>query len=227
MRLLMKEEEEVEVMHSWVEAGGFLAHPEEEAKELLVEVSSFSWLSILPISLHLVIGTEFCCFSLAFHFDPFLFLFQGLWSLQQASVLRKEARKLEERAHELETEGWRQMREAVAGSEVENLYGLLKGVTSYPHPTSSHPPIKKPHLSPSATITSSPLQESTGPEVSDPADQATVSTSSAASPAPEVDILAHMQPLRVQVGVQSVYTSARWRVAKRAHQPHGPRLVPM
>ena len=43
MRPLMKEEEEVEVMHSWVEAGGFPAHPEEEAKELLAEVSSFSW----------------------------------------------------------------------------------------------------------------------------------------------------------------------------------------
>ena len=115
-------------------------------------------------------------------------------------MLRKEAQKLEDRAHELETEGWRQMREAMAGSEVEGLYGLLKGVTSYPHPTSSHPSITKPHLSPSAIITQSPLQESTGPEVSDPVGQATVSASSAVFPAPEVDILAHMQPLRVQVG---------------------------
>ena len=92
------------------------------------------------------------------------------------------------------------MREAVAGSEAENLYELLKEVTSYPCPASSHPPTKKPHLSPSATITQSPLQESTGPEVSDPAGQTTMSSPSAASPAPEVDILAHMQPLRVQVG---------------------------
>ena len=115
-------------------------------------------------------------------------------------MLRKEPRKLEERAHELQTEGWRQMREVVAGSEAENLYGLLKGVTSYPHPASSQPPTKKPHFSPSATITQSPLQESTGSKVSDPVGQATMSTSSAASPAPEVDIPAHMQPLRVQVG---------------------------
>ena len=93
------------------------------------------------------------------------------------------------------------MREVVAGSEAENLYGLLKGVASYPCPASSQPLTKKPHLSPSATITPSPLQESTGPEVSDPVGQATVSASSAVSPAPEVDILAHMQPLRVQVGV--------------------------
>ena len=155
------------------------------------------------------------------------FLFQGLWSLQQASMLRKEARKLEERARKLETEGWRQMREAVVGSEVENLYGFLKGVASYPHPASSQPSIKKPCLSSSASITQSPLQESTGLEVSDPAGQATVSTSSAASPAPEADILAHMQPLRVQVGVQSAYTSAGLRVAKRACHPHGPPLVPM
>ena len=74
MRPLMKEEEEVEVMHSWVEAGGFPACPKEEAKELLAEVSSFPCFSIPPTSLHLVIGTEFCCFSLAFHFYPFFSL---------------------------------------------------------------------------------------------------------------------------------------------------------
>ena len=107
---------------------------------------------------------------------------------------------MEERAHELETEGWRQMREVVAGSEAEGLYGLLKGVASYPHPASSQPPIKKPRLAPSATITQSPLQESTVPEASDPVGQATVSASPAATPAPEEDIPAHMQPLRVQVG---------------------------
>ena len=128
----------------------------------------------------------------------------------------------------LETERWRQMREEVAGSEAEGLCGLLKGVTSYPCSASSQPPIKKPHLSPSTTITQSPLQESTGPEVSDPAGQATVSASSAATPAPEVDIPAHMQPPRVQVGgVQSAYTIAGLRVTKRACQPHGLPLVPM
>ena len=77
MRPLMKEEEVVEMMHSWVEAGGFPAHPKEEAKELLAEVSSLSCFSILPTSLHLVIGTEFCCFSLAFYFDPLFSFFSG------------------------------------------------------------------------------------------------------------------------------------------------------
>ena len=37
---LTKEEEEVEVMLSWVEAGGFPAQPEEEANGLLAEASS-------------------------------------------------------------------------------------------------------------------------------------------------------------------------------------------
>ena len=91
------------------------------------------------------------------------------------------------------------MREAVAGSEAEGLYGLLKGVESYSCPVLSQPPIKKPHLGPSATIPQPPLQESTGPEASDPAGQATVSTSPAATPAPEEDIPAHIQPLRVQM----------------------------
>ena len=92
------------------------------------------------------------------------------------------------------------MREVVAGSEAEGLYGLLKGVTSYPHPNTSHPPMKKPHLSPSSTTTQSPLLEPTGPDVSDPVGQATVSSPPVATPAPEEDIPAHMQPLRVQVG---------------------------
>ena len=73
----MKEEEEVEVMHSWVEARGFPACPKEEAKELLAEVSSFSCFPILSTSLHLAIGTEFSCFSLAFHFDPPFFRVYG------------------------------------------------------------------------------------------------------------------------------------------------------
>ena len=43
-------------------------------------------------------------------------------------------------------------------------------------------------------------QESTGPEVSGPVGPATVSASAAATPAPEGDILADMQPLRIQLG---------------------------
>ena len=72
------------------------------------------------------------------------------------------------------------MKEAVAGSEVEGLYGLLRGVTSHSHPLPSQPPLKKPCYAPSATISPSSPQESTGPKVSDPAGQATGPASPAA-----------------------------------------------
>ena len=102
--------------------------------------------------------------------------------------------------------GMGKMKKVVAGSEVEGLYGLLRGVTSYSHPVPSQPPIKKPHLSPSVTISQPPPQESTGPDVSKPAGQATGPTSSATPPAPEDAILAYMQPLQIQVGgIKRVY----------------------
>ena len=50
--------------------------------------------------------------------------------------------RLEERAQQLETEGWGKMKEAVAGSEAEGLYGLWRGVTSHSHPLPSQPPLK-------------------------------------------------------------------------------------
>ena len=92
------------------------------------------------------------------------------------------------------------MREAVAGSEAEGIYGLLRGVTSCSHLLLSQPPLKRSLLTPSSSISQLPSQESTGPEASDPAGQATVSASPAAIPAPEEDIPAHMQPLRIQMG---------------------------
>ena len=92
------------------------------------------------------------------------------------------------------------MKEAVAGSEVEGLYGLLRGVTSHSHPLPSQPPLKKPHFAPSTTITQPPPQESSGPKVSDPAGQATGPASPTAPSALEEAIQAHMQPLQIQVG---------------------------
>ena len=41
MRPATKEEEEVDVLQSWMEVGGLPAQPEEEAKGLLAEVNSF------------------------------------------------------------------------------------------------------------------------------------------------------------------------------------------
>ena len=92
------------------------------------------------------------------------------------------------------------MREVVAGSEVEGIYGLLRGVTSCSHLLLSQPPLKRSCLTPSSSISQLPSQESTGPEASDPAGQAMMSASPVATPAPEGDIPAHMQPLRIQIG---------------------------
>ena len=92
------------------------------------------------------------------------------------------------------------MREAVVGSEAEGIYGLLRGVTSCSHLLLSQPPLKRTHLTPSSFTSHLPSQESIGPETSDPAGQAMVSSSPAATPAPEGDIPAHMQPIRIQMG---------------------------
>ena len=134
---------------------------------------------------------------------------------------------MEAEAQQLETEGWGKFREAVVGSEAEGFYGLLRGVTSCSHLLLSQPPLPQSCLSPSVSIPQQPPQESTGPEVSDPVGQATVSGPPAATPAPEGNIPAHMQPLQIQLGEPSRYTSARLKAAKRAHQPQGQLFVPM
>ena len=86
------------------------------------------------------------------------------------------------------------------GSEAEGFYGLLRGVTLCSHLLLAQPLVQQSHLSPSSPISQQPPQESTGPEVSGPADQATVQPPSAATPAPESNIPADMQPLRIQLG---------------------------
>ena len=61
------------------------------------------------------------------------------------------------------------------GSEVEGFYGLLRGVTLCSHLLLSQPPLQRSCLVPSSSISQLPPQESTGPEASNPAGQATVS----------------------------------------------------
>ena len=83
----------------------------------------------------------------------------------------------------------------MARSKAEGFYGLLRGVTSHSLPLPSQPPPKKPHPASSTTISQPPPQESMGPEVPDPVDQAAGPASPAAPVALEEAILAHMQPL--------------------------------
>ena len=140
---------------------------------------------------------------------------------------REEAKRLEAEAQQLETKGWGKLREAIIGSEAEGFYGLLRGVTLCSLPLPSQPPPSHACLSPSSPAPQPSPQECAEPEVSGPVGPATMSASEAATPAPESDIPADMQPLRIQLGVPKEFTSAGLRAAKRAHQPHGQPSVPM
>ena len=92
--------------------------------------------------------------NLAFVIDP---LFQGLGLLKWASSLWEEMQQLEmERLQKIEL--------AVAGSEVEGLYGLLRGGMSYFPMSSAPPPPTKCCPAPTATISKLPPQESKGVE---------------------------------------------------------------
>ena len=120
--------------------------------------------------------------------------------LQCASLKREEARRLEAEAQQLETEGWGKLREAMMGSEAEGFYGFLRGVTLCSRLLPSQPPPSCAHLSPSSPAPQQSPQESTGPEVSGPVGPTSISAPAAAIPAPESDIPADMQPLRIQLG---------------------------
>ena len=62
--------------------------------------------------------------------------FQGLNLLKRASTLRKEAQQLE-------SEGLQKIESALAGSEVEGFYRLLRGAISHSSISSIPPPPKK------------------------------------------------------------------------------------
>ena len=95
---------------------------------------------------------------------------------------------------------------AVAGSEVEGFYGLLRGAISHFSISSAPPPPKKVCHTPSAIISHPPPQESQEPEASGPAKEVPESTSVTVPPVLEGEILANMQPLCIQLGgVKRVY----------------------
>ena len=169
---------------------GFPAQPEGEVQGLLLEVGLLSpffiWLSI-----PLYILTPVFLFP---------FIFQGWVLLKRTSSLWEEACRIEVEAQHLETEGLGKMEVAVAGSEAEDFYGLLRGVVSHPSTSSASPPHKKVCHTLSTTIPHLPPQESTGPEVSDSAREAMESTSPAVLLASEEAIPAHMQPHHIHLG---------------------------
>ena len=127
-------------------------------------------------------------------------LLAGCETASKYKLEKRRGQKLEAETQQLETEGWGKLREAVMGSEVEGFYGLFRGVTLHSHPLPSQPAPSRAHLSPSSPVSQQSPQESTGPEVSGPIGPATVSASVAATPAPESNMPADMQPLRIQLG---------------------------
>ena len=126
--------------------------------------------------------------------------------LKWASSLHEEVCRLEMEAQHLETEGLAKMEAAVAGSEVEGFYGLLRGAISHSSLPISSPPLKKACHAPSATVSHLPPHESIGPESSAPVEQALESASLTVPPVSEEEITAHMQPLCIQLGgIKRVY----------------------
>ena len=130
--------------------------------------------------------------------------------LKRASSLKEEAHRLEEEVQciEMAWSGEVEVAVAVAGSEVEGLYGLLKGAISHPSISSAPPPPKKAHHTPSATVSHPPPQEPTcvTPKASDPATKIVEQALEAAYLASEEALPANMQPLHLQLGgMKKVY----------------------
>ena len=121
-------------------------------------------------------------------------------------AVHEEAHRLEVEAQHLEMEGLAKMEAAVAGSEVEGYYELLRGAISHSSLLTSSSPPKKACHAPTTTVSHLPTQESTGPEASAPVEQALESASLAVPPVLEEEIPAHMQPLCIQLGgIKRVY----------------------
>ena len=121
----------------------------------------------------------------------------------------------------METEGLGKVEVAVAGSETEGFYGLLRGAIAHPS-ISSAPLSKKAHHILSATVSHLPPQEPTGitPKVSDPVARmaetgirSCLSSSRGSSPCQHA-------ALCIELGASKECTDTRLKVAKRDHQPY-------
>ena len=160
----------------------------------------FLLICLLPISLTIFDIPD--CYVL---FPPSL---QGLRLLQGASAKREEAQKLEAEAKRMEAEGWGKFREAITGSKVEGLYGLLRGVTSLSCLLPSRPFPSQSHISLIPSASPQPPPESTEAKALDPVGPATMPAPVAATPVTGGNILADMQPLWIQLGgTNQVYQS--------------------
>ena len=137
-----EEEETREVMKEEHKLGGSQHWQRRRCRGCNVRCYFFAWycLVFLPIFFHGPVFKSDLCDR-----PHFFLFFQSLDLLKRASSLGEEAQWLE-------TEGLRKIESAVAGSEAEGLYGLLRGAMSHSPMSSIPPPPKKCHHTPTATI---------------------------------------------------------------------------
>ena len=192
---------------------GIPALAEEEVQGLLSQVFLFAGYCLAFLTVPFIV----LWLSLAFVTDPFL-LFQGLHLLWHASLLREEAQWLE-------AEGLQKVKMAVAGSEAEHLYGLMRGALLHSSMSSAPPPPKRCHQAPTTTICKLPPQESekVKPKSSAPAAEgsglAQEAPSLAVPEALEIAITAHMTPLHLNVGVSKGFINTRLMGSARGCPP--------
>ena len=125
-------------------------------------------------------------FKLTLLIDP-IFSSSGFKLVEEGQHLRKEAQQLE-------SEGLWKIESAVAGSEAEDFYRLLRGAVSHPPISSIPTPLKRCCPAPATTVSKLPPQESKqmGSEVSNP-------VVSKAELAPEASSPGGLQALEVAI----------------------------
>ena len=141
---------------------------------------------------------------------PFGSFFAGVGSAEVGQLIMWGGLQTRGGSSAPKTEGLAKMEVAMAGSEAEDFYGLLRGPMSHFSLATSSPPPKKACHAPFATVSHLSPQESTEPEASAPADQALESAPLDVPPASEEEIPTHMQPLCIQLGHQKGIQMLGW-----------------
>ena len=190
---LSKEEGKVEVMRSWVEVGGFPGQPEEEAKGLLSEVGSspcppFSLpLSTFQLALNFPLQSLHSILTFSF-FSGVRLTTKGQSTAGGGAKAGGESTTVGNRGVGKDEGGCGRVRGR------RSLWALEGSYTTFP-PSPISTSFRKASFCPQHHHLPTTPSESTGPEVSDPADQATGPASPAAPSALEEANPAHIQAL--------------------------------
>ena len=155
-----KEEEDIDMLCSWLQVGGFLLIQRRRH-------GGFCCRWVYPL---VSLFTNSHGFLLPFILLPLypILSFRG-WVCWKRLVLSwRRPTDWRQRPSAWRQRDWKKMEAAVAGSEVEGFYGLLRGAMLHSSISPAPPPHKKICHTPSATISHLLPQESTAPEVPKP-----------------------------------------------------------